>query len=64
MNILSSRNFKRQKFHVRKVKYLVRATERKMPFWIMEISANLDTRCRKSRDASNADKGAILKRAD
>ena len=35
-----------------------------MPFWIMEISANLDTRCRKSRDASNADKGAILKRGD
>ena len=35
-----------------------------MPFWIMEISANLDTRCKKSRDASNTDKGAILKRAD
>ena len=41
MNILSIRNFKRQKFHVRKVKCLVRATEGKMSFWSMEMSANV-----------------------
>ena len=33
-----NRNFKRQKFHVRKVKCLVRATERKMSVWRMETS--------------------------
>ena len=35
-----NRNFKRQKFHVRKVKCLVRATERKMSVWRMETSDN------------------------
>ena len=40
MNILSSRNFKKQKFHVRKVKCVVRATEREMSFRSMEMSAN------------------------
>ena len=34
-----NRNFKRlEKFHVRKVKCLVRATERKMSVWWMETS--------------------------
>ena len=33
-----NRNFKRQKFHVRKVKCLVRATKSKMSVWRMEIS--------------------------
>ena len=33
-----NRNFKGQKFHVRKVKCLVRATERKMSVWRMETS--------------------------
>ena len=36
-----NRNFKRQKFHVRKVKCLVRATERKMSVWRMETSDKL-----------------------
>ena len=37
-----NRNFKRQKFHVRKVKCLVRATERKMSVWRMETSDHRD----------------------
>ena len=45
MNIFSGRNFKRhrktQKFHVGKGKCLVRATEREMSVWSMEMSANL-----------------------
>ena len=37
-----NRNFKRlEKFHVRKVKCLVRATERKMSVWRMETSGDL-----------------------
>ena len=36
-----NRNFMRQKFYVRKVKCLVRATDRKMSVWRMETSDNL-----------------------
>ena len=35
-----NRNFQRQKFHVRKEKCLVRATDRKMSVWRMETSDN------------------------
>ena len=43
MNILLSRIFKRQKFRVRKVRCVVRATERKLSFWSMQMSTKLKT---------------------
>ena len=43
IHAFSSRNFKRQKFHVGRGKCLRMSCEREMSVWSMEMSANLNT---------------------